>query len=75
MAKQTHPVCRCKSRNKMPPGKTEYEGTTYYFCSSTCQKKFEENPAEECGSIIKALRWDKTWRVLTYKRAKEMEAK
>jgi Cu+-exporting ATPase len=27
-------------------GQTDYEGTTYYFCSTGCQDKFEESPED-----------------------------
>ena len=46
MTKQTDPVCNMQIEEQDAAGQTEYEETTYYFCSSTCQKKFEENPAE-----------------------------
>ncbi|AFL66382.1 YHS domain-containing protein [Desulfurococcus amylolyticus] len=41
---QTDPVCGMK----VDPGKTQYKtvykGKIYYFCSSKCKKRFEENP-------------------------------
>ncbi len=46
MAKQTDPVCDMQIEEQDAAGQAEYEGTTYYFCSSACQSKFEENPAE-----------------------------
>lgn len=46
MAKQTDPVCDMQIEEQDAAGQTEHEGTTYYFCSSACQRKFEANPAE-----------------------------
>lgn len=40
------PVCGMQIEESTASGKADREGTTYYFCSSACQKKFEENPAE-----------------------------
>ncbi len=39
------PICGMEIEEKDAVGHTEHEGTTYYFCASECQKKFEENPA------------------------------
>jgi len=39
------PVCGMQIEESKASGQAEYEGTTYYFCSSEWQSKFEENPA------------------------------
>ena len=46
MDKQTDPVCGMQIEEREAAGQAEHEGTTYYFCSSACQSKFEANPAE-----------------------------
>jgi len=27
-------------------GTSEYQGKTWYFCSTSCKKKFDQNPAQ-----------------------------
>ena len=46
MAKQTDPVCGMQIEENEAAGKTDYQGRTYHFCSSACQRKFEENPEQ-----------------------------
>ncbi|MBP2030808.1 YHS domain-containing protein [Methanohalophilus levihalophilus] len=38
------PVCGMKIDKRTAKFKSEYEGKTYYFCSLSCKKKFDENP-------------------------------
>lgn len=38
------PVCHMELNEKDAAGKAEYQGQTYYFCSSNCQKTFEAQP-------------------------------
>lgn len=45
MAKATDPVCEMQIEAEDAAGQAEYEGTTYYFCSQSCQQKFEADPA------------------------------
>jgi Cu+-exporting ATPase len=26
--------------------KSEYQGSTYYFCSQSCKRKFDQNPSQ-----------------------------
>jgi Cu+-exporting ATPase len=40
------PICGMQVKEQDAAGRAEYEGTTYYFCSPACQRKFEANPAE-----------------------------
>ena len=49
MAIQNDPVCGMQIEESEAVGQAEYEGTTYYFCSSACQSKFEANPAESAN--------------------------
>lgn len=46
MAKQTDPVCGMQIEEEDAAGQADYEGQTYYFCASGCQRKFEENPEQ-----------------------------
>lgn len=42
----TCPVCGMKVSEKDAPGKTTHHGQTYYFCSESCERKFEANPEQ-----------------------------
>ncbi len=46
MAQQVDPVCGMQIEEQDAAGRAEYEGRTYYFCSTACQRKFEANLAE-----------------------------
>jgi YHS domain-containing protein len=39
------PVCQMTVDTETARFKTEYDGTTYYFCAPGCLRAFEENPA------------------------------
>jgi P-type Cu+ transporter len=45
MAKQTDPVCGMQIEVEDAAGSVDHDGTTYHFCSSACQRKFEADPA------------------------------
>ncbi len=47
-------VCGMTIDAESAAGKSEYEGETYYFCSSACKDKFDANPAEFVASGEKA---------------------
>ncbi len=39
------PICKMDVDESNPPGgKTDYQGTTYYFCAPGCLKAFEADP-------------------------------
>jgi P-type Cu+ transporter len=38
------PVCKMKVDESKAAGKSEYRGTTYYFCATVCKRKFDEQP-------------------------------
>ena len=38
------PVCGMEVDEKTAAGRSEYMGTTYYFCSPGCKKAVDENP-------------------------------
>ena len=42
--KVTDPVCGMTIDPEKAAGSSKYEGKTYYFCSTGCEKKFEADP-------------------------------
>jgi len=40
----TDPVCGMQIDPAKAAGKSEYKGTTYYFCSDYCKRKFDADP-------------------------------
>lgn len=40
------PVCGMIVNEKEAAATSEYQGQTYYFCSTGCKKSFDENPAK-----------------------------
>lgn len=38
------PVCKMEVNEETAKFKSEYEGKTYYFCSSSCKKAFDKDP-------------------------------
>jgi YHS domain-containing protein len=40
------PVCGMEVEEKKAAGTAEYDGKTYYFCSSVCKAKFEKSPRQ-----------------------------
>lgn len=38
------PVCGMQVSEATAAAKTDYKGTTYYFCSPGCKSAFEKNP-------------------------------
>ncbi|CAN5465768.1 YHS domain-containing protein [soil metagenome] len=46
MAQHKDPVCGMQVEELSAVGQSEYEGKTYYFCSSGCKTKFDADPAE-----------------------------
>ncbi|MFQ6105813.1 MAG: YHS domain-containing protein [Candidatus Hydrothermarchaeaceae archaeon] len=43
------PICKMTVDEDTAKYKTEYEGTTYYFCAPGCKSAFEENPGKYLG--------------------------
>lgn len=41
---QTDPVCGMQISEEDAAGQSEFEGRTYYFCSSACKEQFDANP-------------------------------
>lgn len=38
------PVCKMQVDEKTAPAKSDYKGTTYYFCAVGCKKAFDKEP-------------------------------
>ena len=38
------PVCKMKVEQDTAPGKSQFNGKTYYFCAIPCKKKFDADP-------------------------------
>ena len=43
------PVCGMDIEPATAAGKSEYNGQTYYFCSSGCKQSFDADPARYAG--------------------------
>jgi Uncharacterized conserved protein len=43
-------VCKMEIDKTTAEFTSEYKGTTYYFCSASCKKKFDENPEKYINS-------------------------
>ncbi len=39
-------VCGMQVDPKKAAGQSEHQGKTYYFCSYSCKRKFDSNPAQ-----------------------------
>jgi YHS domain-containing protein len=40
----TDPVCGMRIDEHQAAARTDYHGTTYYFCSASCKTEFVSNP-------------------------------
>lgn len=45
------PVCGMAVDPNRPAGKSQHQGSTYYFCSPGCKRKFDQNPSEYLAKI------------------------
>ncbi len=43
------PVCGMTVGEKQAAGKSEYQGKTYYFCSTGCKAAFDKEPQKYVG--------------------------
>ena len=43
------PICNMMVDEKTAAGKSEYQGKTYYFCSTMCKTKFDKSPQQYAG--------------------------
>jgi YHS domain-containing protein len=45
MAKAIDPICKMEVDTANPPGgKSDYQGTAYYFCAPGCKRSFDQDP-------------------------------
>ena len=45
MAKAIDPICKMEVDTANPPGgKSEHQGTAYYFCAPGCKRSFDQDP-------------------------------
>lgn len=49
MAQVLDPVCGMTIDSRQAAATAEYQGQTYYFCSTGCKKAFEKNPTQYVG--------------------------
>ena len=46
MATHKDPICGMQVEEAEAAGQSDYEGRTYYFCSTSCKDKFDESPED-----------------------------
>lgn len=49
MATQTDPVCGMQVDDQNASAKSQHQGKNYYFCSTDCKRKFEQQPEQYVG--------------------------
>ena len=49
MATHKDPVCGMEVEESEAAGQSDHEGTTYYFCSTTCKDRFDASPEDYIG--------------------------
>ena len=52
MDRDFDPVCQTEIEKGNAPAIRPYKGKTYYFCSSGCVKRFDENPEIYTGGMV-----------------------
>ena len=45
----TDPVCGMQIDPQQAAGSSEYQGQTYYFCSTGCKRQFDRDPQQFVG--------------------------
>ena len=45
----TDPVCGMQVDPATAAGMSEYQGTSYYFCSMGCKRQFDKDPGQYAG--------------------------
>lgn len=50
MDKAIDPVCGMEVDPNNSAGESEYQGKTYYFCSTGCKKAFDQDPEQYLAS-------------------------
>lgn len=49
MATATDPICGMQVDPRQVAATSEYQGTTYHFCSTGCKRQFDKNPEQFVG--------------------------
>lgn len=49
MAMQNDPVCGMQVDEQKASAKSQHQSRTYYFCSSDCKRKFDQQPEQYAG--------------------------
>lgn len=50
MAQVKDPVCGMTIDSSTSAGRSQYQGQTYYFCSTDCKEKFDASPGQYAGA-------------------------
>ena len=50
MATVVDPVCNMKIDTERAAATSEYQGRTYYFCSTGCKQAFDSDPQRYAGA-------------------------
>jgi YHS domain-containing protein len=58
---QIDPICGMQVDENTAQYKTEYKGTTYYFCAPGCKKAFESEPEKYLKSEPAGMGEKKPW--------------
>lgn len=48
-ALETDPICGMRVDPEEAAGTSQFQGRTYYFCSTNCKREFDRNPATHAG--------------------------
>jgi Cu+-exporting ATPase len=46
MAMHTDPVCGMQVDDQKSTAKSQFQGSTYHFCSEECKRKFDQKPQQ-----------------------------
>ena len=55
MAMQKDPVCGMNVDDQKSAIRSEFQGSTYYFCDEECKRKFEQQPELYAGKSDRAM--------------------
>lgn len=46
MAEHKDPVCGMQVEEAEAAGRSQHDGETYYFCSTSCKERFDQSPSD-----------------------------
>ncbi|MDP3103620.1 MAG: YHS domain-containing protein [Candidatus Methanoperedens sp.] len=55
------PICGMTVDEKTAQFKSDYKGTTYYFCAPGCKKAFDGEPEKYLKGVKKGMPGKKPW--------------